>query len=397
MNDAMLASRTAQTSPVSNSPSASIAFDSGHACTDLLPDLSSAGEIALTKYRAETLQYSGRAGVMDLREYVASYMNEDGARLAPEDIMIVNGAKQGLDLICRLLVEPGDSIIVTAPTYFTGIALFRNFKINFIEVGQDENGIDTDEMEEKLTSLRRNDRKLPKFVYNVPDFHNPTGITMSRQRREALLAVARRHGLFVVEDSPYKKIRFRGSEDASLKAIDDQNTVFGVGTFSKLVAPGLRVGWVATSRSNISRMMQLKSDGGTCPLTQRMIVEFCRSGALTTHIKKVRETYAVKCRRMADALRREMPAASFVEPDGGYYIWLTLPSHVDGDAFASRANESGVVVLPGSLFFAKPARDNPSSGGERLNTARLAFSHASLREIDEGVAKLAAVLRSFDS
>lgn len=366
--------------PQSESATA-IPFDSGHAFPGILPDLTQAAERALTQYRTETLQYADRPGLREMREWVAGYLSADGAPSVPEEVLMVNGAKHGIELVCRLLLDEGDSIVVTAPTYFTSIPIFRSFGVSFIEVGQDAEGIDVDSIEDSVTRLKREGRKLPKFVYNVPDFHNPTGVTMSRRRREALVALAARHGVFVVEDSPYRKLRFEGESEPSLKAVDENERVLAVGTFSKLVAPGLRIGWVAAPRELINRLAQLKSDGGSSPLLQRIILEFCTTGRLEEHTRLARTTYHTHRDRMVSAVRRDMPEVSMTVPHGGYYLWLTLPRHIDGDELAKRAADNGVNVIAGSKFFA--------GTGHARNHIRLTHSHATPEEIDEGVRRLA--------
>ena len=221
-----------------------VAFDSGFAAAELLPDLTAIAAEALTAHRSETLQYSRTQGQPALRAWIAEYMGRDGAAVGPDELLIVNGAKQGLDLICRLLVDEGDAIVVTAPMYFTAIPIFRSFGVEFIEIGQDAHGLDVDALERVLAVRAAEGLAAPKFIYNVPEFHNPTGLTMSRRRREALLDIARRYGTWVVEDSPYRAIRFEGTADPTLLALDQSANVIHVGTFSKLLAPGIRVGWV---------------------------------------------------------------------------------------------------------------------------------------------------------
>lgn len=364
-----------------------ISFDSGHAFAGVLPDLTAAAELALSKYRAETLQYAVRPGLPELRSWIAQYMRDDGADVSVDDVIVVNGAKHGIDLVCRLLLDEGDSIVVTAPTYFTSIPLFKSFGIEFIEIGQDGEGMDVGELDQVLERLAKQGRRPPKFIYDVPDFHNPTGVTMTRRRREALVDIAARHGIPVVEDSPYRKVRFEGQSEPTLKALGGANTIL-LGTFSKLVAPGLRLGWVSAPPEMLARILQLKSDGGSCPLTQRIIVEFCRGGHLAAHTQKVQQTYRAQRDRMVAAVRRELPDAVFTVPQGGYYVWLRLPEGVDGDEVAKRAGEAGVTLIPGSKFFAGVR------GGPPRNYIRLAYSHALADEIDEGVRRVAGACAS---
>jgi 2-aminoadipate transaminase len=206
---------------------------------------------------------------------------------------------------------------------------------------------------------------------------------MSLARRRALVALAARHTIPIIEDSPYRRVRFEGESLPPLKALDEAGLVWLVGTFSKLMAPGLRVGWVAAPPSTIARLIQLKSDGGSCPLTQRMIVEFCQGGALDAHIARVQSVYRENRDRMVAAIHRELSGATFDIPEGGYYLWLTLPDDADADDVAARARDEGVIVLPGSKFFARPEAAHPK------NLMRVAFSHATADEIDEGVRRLA--------
>ena len=236
-----------------------IAFDSGHAFPGVLPDLTEFAASALSDHRPETLQYAPRPGLPELRTWIAEYMTGDGvANFTADNVQVVNGAKHGLELVCRLLLDEGDSIVVTAPTYFTAIPIFKSFGVEFIEIAQDNDGLMVDELSRALEEGKRNGRRLPKFIYDVPDFHNPTGVTMSRARREALIELAAAFGIYIVEDSPYRKVRFEGESQPSLKALDRRNTVLTLGTFSKLLAPGLRIGWIAGPARNSSANCAVK-------------------------------------------------------------------------------------------------------------------------------------------
>ena len=380
------ARRASQLSPMlpAAAPSGNIAFDSGHAFPGVLPDLTAEAAIALTTYRAETLQYAPRMGLPALRAWIAESMTSDGARVGTDDILVTNGAKHALELVCRLLLDEGDAVVMTAPTYFSAIPIIRSFGATFIEVRQDHAGLDVDDLAATLDRRRRDGKPRPKFIYDVPDFHNPTGVTMSVDRRAALLELAAAHGIVIVEDSPYRKVRFEGASVPSLKALDERDTVLQLGTFSKLMAPGLRVGWVAAASPLVARMAQLKTDAGSCPLTQRTILEFCANGRLTQHIARVQERYRANRDRMVAAMRRELPEVSFVMPHGGYYLWLTFPDGIDADELAACANRTGVTVIPGSRFFARPDVAHPR------NVLRVAYSHADEHEIDEGVRRLAS-------
>ncbi len=364
-----------------------ISFDSGFAHPPLMPDLGECAIAAAGRYRGQSLQYSGRAGLLDLRESIAAQMRADGAPADPRDIMLVNGAKHGIELACRLLLDEGDCIAVTAPTYFTAIPIFRSFGVQFLEVTQDAEGLRVDELAEAIEQRRADGRALPKFVYDMPDFHNPTGITMSLARRRALLELAQRYGMLVLEDSPYRSVRFEGEPVPTLRSLDGGERVIHIGTFSKLIAPGLRVGWVHARKDLLARMMQLKSDGGSSAFMHRLVAEFCRSPAYTEHAAKVRNVYAAHRDRMLAALARELPDVKWTRPEGGYYVWLTLPPGVDGGELATNAARHGVNIIPAQKFHA----------GERpypRNCVRLTYSFPTLEQIDEGVGRLARVMRS---
>jgi len=365
-----------------------ILFDSGFAAPQLLPDLSGFAADALTAHREEVLQYASGRGQPYLREWLANWMNEDGCALTADHILITNGAKQGIDLVCRLLLDEGDAIVVTAPTYFTAIPIFRYHGAEFIEIGQDDAGLDVAALEAALDARAAAGKKPPKFIYNIPEFHNPTGATMSAARRETLVALADARGIPVVEDSPYRHVRFDGPDAPLLKALDRSGSVFHLGTFSKLVAPGLRIGWVAAEPALIARMVQLKSEGGSSPLIQRIIHEFARSDQFPEHILRVQRAYRERRDHIVAAVARELPDAAVAVPEGGYYVWLTLPGHVDGDLLAARAHDAGVHLIAGSRFFAAQSTAAPR------NHIRLSYSYTTPGQIDDGIRRLGAVYRA---
>jgi 2-aminoadipate transaminase len=372
-------------------PSDVISLGSGHGFPGVFPDLTEMAQQALTVCRSETLQYGPALGLPDMREWIANYMKENGVDASPENVLVVNGAKHGLDLICRLLLDEGDTVVVSAPTYFTCIPIFRGFGAEFIEVSQDAEGLVVSELAETLERRKRQGQPIPKLIYDVPDYHNPSGVTMSKKRRQALVQLADTHGVYIVEDSPYRRVRFEGDPEPMIKVFDRGDTVFVLGTFSKLVAPGLRIGWVVTSKEMVARLVQLKSDAGSCPLTQRIIVEFCKAGHLAAHTEKVQDKYREHRDAMVDAVRRDLPEASFMVPRGGYYLWLTLPSGIDSDMLAERALHEKVGIISGTRFF---AGNGPKGTGSPRNHIRLCYSHATPDEIREAIQRLARAFRS---
>ena len=368
-----------------------IAFDSGFAFPEVLPDLVPLAVEALTKHRDESLQYAAGHGQRQLRTWIAGYMNADGCDLTPDDILIVNGAKNGLDLICRLLLDEGDAVVVTAPTYFTGIPIFRSFGVEFIEVTQDADGLRLDELTHAIEARKRGGLPPPKFIYTISDFHNPAGTALSRARREALVELATREGIYLVEDNPYRRVRFEGESLPTLKALDRDGMVFHVGTFSKLIAPGLRIGWIASQKELIARLIQLKADGGTNPLMQCIVYEFCSSPAFEKHAKRVQDVYRAHRDRMVEVVKRELPGVTLTIPQGGYYLWLTLPESVDGEALARDAEAVGVHIIPGTKFFAGSGSGSAGERARARNHVRLSYSYATFAQIDEGIRRLARV------
>ena len=394
MSSTHLARRAASLPPIASNRGEGIPFDSGHGFADVFPDMALAAEVALTRFRSETLQYGERLGLRALRNWIAGYLNDEGAHVSADEILVTNGAKHAIDLVCRLLLDEGDSIVITAPTYFSAIPIFKSFGAECIEIDQDAEGLKTDDLAEALRQRVRDDLELPKFIYAMPDFHNPTGITMSRERREALLEIAEEHGLYVIEDSPYRTVRFTGAPQPTLKSLDKAQLVINIGTFSKLIAPGLRVGWVAAAQDPVSRMSQLKTDGGSSPLTQRIIAEWLGSGHLEEHACKVRSLYLDHRDRMVAAISREMPDVNVAVPEGGYYLWVTLPDGVDCDEFTARAGNVGVKVISGRKFYAEQPGGRARGGFRCDQHVRLAYSHCSPPEIEEGMRRLAHVFAS---
>ncbi len=360
-----------------------VMMGSGDAYPEAFPDMGEFAMRAARDFRTETLQYAPRLGLAELREWIAAYVGREGVRVDPDAVIVVNGAKHGLDLACKLFVEPGDTIVVTRPTYQSALGIFRGYEVTYLEIGQDGDGMDVDELATRLAERARAGAAMPKLLYDVPEFHNPTGVTLSARRRERLVELAERYDFLIVEDDPYRRIRFDGEPLAPIASLDTNGRVLGLGTFAKLVAPGLRVGWVTATRDIAGRMGALKSDGGSCPLTQRLLLEYGRAGRLELHVRDMAKIYAGHRDVLAEALRRQIPDATFRVPSGGYYLWVTLPGHVDTDRLLPVALAHGVRFLPASQFFATPGPTN------RL---RLAYSYASPAGLTEGVRRLARAI-----
>lgn len=360
-------------------PTNLISFGSGDAFPPALPDMVGAARQALSEFRSEVLQYAPRLGLPELRRWVADYLRSEDVLVTPQHILITNGAKHGLDLTCKVLLNPGDTVVVTKPTYMTVLPIFREYGARFLEIDQDGEGMRTDQLRDRLKEISAGGGALPTLVYNVPEFHNPTGVTMSQHRRAELIELAEEYSLVIVEDDPYRRIRFEGSPVPPVQSLDRSGRVVGIGTFSKLIAPGLRIGWVACDSALIEKMGVLKSDGGSSALPQRMILEYWRAGYGTPHIAEVVSTYRHHRDIMLEAIAAHLPEAKLTKPQGGYYLWLQLPEPVDTDKLLAIARRRGVEFIPASAFY---ATTGPT------NYLRLAYSYATPDAIAVGIQRL---------
>jgi 2-aminoadipate transaminase len=361
-----------------------ILLSAGSAYPATLPDIATEAMEAATDGRAQALQYGPLMGVDDLRDAIAAYVGEDGVRCSRDNILITNGAKHATELVCRVFCEPGDRIIVTAPTYMTTLQMFRAQGVGFIAIPQDGDGMRTDLLERRLQTLEANGEPMPKLLFDVPDFHNPTGITMSLARRQALIDLARRFGFVIVEDDPYRRLRFDGDAVAPIKSMDTDGIVIAVGTVSKILAPGLRVGWAVAAPEIVRRMAMQKSDGGSSPFTQRIVASLMRSNKMREHIAVVSDRMRVHRDAMVDALAEHLPEATVRAPQGGYFLWVELPEDVSGDTVAARAIDHGVEVSSGRVCF---PNEDP---GHHL---RLAYSFVGPDAIRDGIKRLGAAYR----
>ncbi|MEX0347432.1 MAG: PLP-dependent aminotransferase family protein [Rhizobiaceae bacterium] len=351
----------------------------GSAYPPILPDLSREAAEAASAFVSESMQYGPLMGLEDLREAIASYVAADGVRCTPDQVLITNGAKHATDLACRVFTEPGDKIIVTTPTYMTTLQCLRSHGLSFVAIPQDSEGMRTEILERRLATIRANGEALPRLLFDVPDFHNPTGITMSLERRRHLLRLAKEYGFVIIEDDPYRRIRFEGESIPPIKSMDTDGLVIAVGTVSKILAPGLRIGWAIGEPEIVRRMGLQKSDGGSCPFTQRIIVDAIRSNKLAEHIDLVTKHMRDHRDAMVEALADYLPEAKVRPPKGGYFLWAELPEGVSGDAVTARAVEHGVEVGSGRLCF-----PNEDPG----NFLRFAYSLVPPDKIRDGIQRL---------
>lgn len=332
------------------------------------------------------LQYGITEGDPRLRDELARWMAKDGITATRDQILITNGSQQGLDLVAKVFIDPGDLIIVELPSYMAGLQVFRAYGAEMVGVPQDDEGMETDRLAETLAGLARAGRK-PKFIYAVPDFQNPSGVTWTESRRRALLALARRYNTLVVEDNPYREIRFEGTAPPPIYALDRGERTIYLSTFSKTLCPGLRIGWMVAREEVTAQFVTAKQGMDLCSpsFTQAIAAEMCARDVLLRRLPQVVAVYRRKRDAMLRALTREMPeGVTWTRPKGGLFLWVRLPEGMDTEALLPEAVETEkVAYVIGSGFFA--------DGGGR-HTMRLNFSYPSEEDIDEGIRRLARLI-----
>jgi 2-aminoadipate transaminase len=329
------------------------------------------------------LDYGEVAGYRPLRKLIAERMTAQGTPVSPAEVIVCNGSQQGIDLAARLLLNPGDAVVVEAPTFIDAIRSFEAYEATFLEVPVDADGMRIDALRQAL----RTSPNPPKLIYTVPTFQNPSGTSLSLDRRHELLAVAREHGLTVIEDDPYSELRYDGKPLPSLRSLDPD--VIYLGTFSKTIAPGLRVGWVAAPERlfELFRMAKEGTDIHTARMMTRTVYHAAADGLLDQHVAAVTETYRARRQAMLECLDAEMPAGvTWSRPAGGFFVWVTLPTSLSAADLLPKAAKNGVIFLPGFVFYA-----NPATGGK--HALRLTFSALPEDRIREGIRRLAEVMR----
>jgi 2-aminoadipate transaminase len=372
-----------------------ISFAGGLPAPEVFPiaEVERATEAVLREHGRTALQYAATEGYLPLRELLVRHMARYGIRVGPANVMITSGSQQGLDLVGRLFVNPGDRILTESPTYLGALQAWSAYQAEYLTVPVDEEGLDVDRLEAQL-------RGGPKFLYVLPNFQNPAGVTLSLERRRRLVELANHYGAPIVEDDPYGQLRYEGEHlppiveiDAALHdagAPDGEFTgnVLYLSTLSKTLAPGLRVAWVVAPESVIARLVQMKqgADLHSSTFCQMVAYEVAKDGFLDRHVKRIRELYGERRNAMLAALERHFPAeASWTRPRGGLFLWLTLPAGLDSTALLKAAlDEERVAFVPGASFF-------PKGGGER--TCRLNFSYAPPDVIEEGIRRLGTVVK----
>lgn len=330
----------------------------------------------LARAGAAALQYGTTEGHGPLREWIAARLSARGRRVTSGEILITSGSQQGIDLAARVLLDPGDAVIVESPSYLAALQVFGASEARLVTVEADADGMLPSSLSRALEGAR------PKLIYLVPDFANPTGARLSVERRHQILALAAAHGVPILEDDPYGELSFDGPRSPPLAALDDRGIVIHLSTFSKTLAPGLRLGWVSAPPGFLRRLAIAKQacDLHTATVTQRAAAELLESFDYDGHLARLRTTYAARARAMEAALHAHLPpSATFTPPRGGMFFWVGLDAGVDVDALLRRALDARVAFVPGYPFFATP----PARPYIRLN-----FSNRGEDDIREGMARL---------
>ncbi len=334
----------------------------------------------------KSLQYTTTEGKRPLREALARWLGEEGIHTTMDRIVITNGSQQGLDLLGRAFLDEGDAVFVSLPTYLGALQAFQAYRPTIIGIPLEEDGMDLSRLRQAVQEARRAGHE-PKLIYVVPDFQNPTGITWSREKREEILRIAEKEDLFIVEDIPYRWLRYKGEPIPTIASLDREGRVIVLLTFSKILAAGLRVGALVGPEEVVNMVVTLKQGADLCgpSLTQRLAVRFLTEYDVHAHIARLCQHYRVKLEAMLEALSRYMPKeAEWTKPEGGLFLWVKLPEGVDTTKMLERALAHKVAYVPGQPFFAD---------GSGQNTMRLSFALATLEEIEEGIRRLGAVVK----
>ena len=341
-----------------------ISFAGGLPAPELFPveQVRAAADSVLSRSGSQALQYGPSEGYAPLREWIAAESLARGIRAEPENILVTSGSQQVLDLAGKLFLEKGDTVLTENPTYLAAIQSFQTYEPRFVPVPMDEQGLIPEELPEIIR------RHRPKFLYTIPNFQNPTGITLSLARRQAVARIAAEHGLYVVEDDPYGKLRYRGEDLPPIKHWDLSGHVLYASTFSKTIAPGLRLGWITAPTAVLAKLLILKqaSDLHTSSLDQRVALEYLNRNDQAAHLGRIRAAYGERFDVMDSALRQYFPTGyTWTRPEGGMFLWVTGPANLDALALLKRSIERKVAFVPGRDFF-------PAGGG--TNYLRLNFS-----------------------
>lgn len=341
-------------------------------------------EVLSTSART-ALQYTATVGLPALREQVAARLTADGAPTGPDDILILQGAQQGLDFAAKLLIDPGDLIVTANPTFLGALIAFNPYQPTYLGIDGDEDGLDTELLEADLLGGIR-----PKMVYVVPDFANPTGTTLSLARRMHLLRLAQEFDFLILEDTPYRALRYEGHDVPTLRSLDQTGHVLHLGSFSKILAPGLRLGWAAGAAELLEAMglLKLAADTQTATLSMAVTAHLLRDFDLDAHVETIRHGYGLKRDLMVKTMQEVFPASvRLTQPQGGLFTWVSFPEGFDAADFMARVAlpKAKVAYVPGATFF--PV-------AQEANHARFSYSGVDDDRMVEALSRLGELLHA---
>ncbi|MBF4163936.1 aminotransferase-like domain-containing protein [Nocardioides acrostichi] len=332
------------------------------------------------------MQYGSGQGVPALREQITDVMRLEGIDAHADDVVVTVGSQQAVDLVTRVFCDPGDVVICEAPSYVGALGVFRAYQAEVVHAEMDADGLVPEALQQAITAVKAAGRTI-KFLYTIPNFHNPAGVTMSAERRRQVLEICQREGVLVLEDNPYGLLGFSGEPMRALRADDPDNVIY-LGSFSKTFAPGFRVGWALAPHPVREKLVLAQESSTLCPpqFSQMAVSAYLAAHDWQGQIKQFREMYRERRDAMIDALEDLLPAGcSWNVPEGGFYVWLTLPPGVDAKAMLPRAVTARVAYVPGTAFYAD---------GFGSSAMRLSFCYPTPERIREGVRRLAGVLET---
>ncbi len=331
----------------------------------------------------EALQYGTTEGYYRLREFCAYRSKKEGIDASIDNVVIISGSQQGLDVTSKILLNKNDQVIVEAPSYLGGLGAMKAYRPQFIPVKMDDDGLIIDKLEETLKKME----KPPKLLYTVPTFQNPAGVTLTEKRRKRLVDLAHDYDFVIMEDNPYGELRYSGDPIRAVKAFDDEGRVIYLSTFSKIFSPGMRLAWIIGDEPYIRKFIIAKQGTDLCTnsFVQRILYEYCRRDLIDGHITKIIGIYRKKRDIMLEALEEYFPeGCSWTKPDGGLFLWARVPEYINTKNMIAEAIKQRVAYVQGAAFFVD---------GSGTNTMRLCFSYASNEKIREGIKRLGRVIK----
>ncbi len=367
-----------------------ISFAGGLPSPDSFPikEIKEITSMVLDTQGASALQYGTTEGDPDLREMLLKRHNDQGLSVSHENLAISTGSQQALDILSKIFIDRGDCVICGLPSYLGGLSAFSIYGAQLQGIPFDEYGMRTDELEKTLKKLHKENQKV-KFIYVIPDFQNPAGITMPGSRRKEILKIASKYDLLIIEDSPYRDIRFEGKEQKLMYEIDTEGRVITLFTFSKILAPGFRLAWLLGNPEIIDKFLMAKQSADLCSpvLVQKIVAEYMKRGLLDKNLVNTIRLYKSRRDHMLSCFEKYMPeGVKWTKPEGGLFLFITLPENMNADELLNLAIEKNVAFVKGSAFYCNDCGKN---------TMRINFSYCDEDTITKGVERLAGVIKEF--